>query len=155
MAGPRLEGTLAIIKPDAYSRRIEIEEIIMKEGFLLVEKKRMKFTKELAEEFYEDRRDEAAFPQLIRYMTSGDCMVLCLGRENGISHWRSLIGPAKVSCDWWRAGHVTTILPSDWSRCPLRGSLRRSLSAPCSATLLTTPGTRCTARSPRAPRAGR
>merc|ERR1719150_3259046 len=57
----------------------------------------MRFTKELAEEFYEDRRDEAAFPQLIGYMTSGDCMVLCLGRENGISHWRSLIGPAKVS----------------------------------------------------------
>ena len=26
---PRLEGTLAIIKPDAYARRIEIEERIM------------------------------------------------------------------------------------------------------------------------------
>ena len=22
----------------------------------------------------------------------------------------------QVSCDWWRAGHVTTMLPSDWSR---------------------------------------
>ena len=22
----------------------------------------------------------------------------------------------KVSCDWWRAGHVTSILASDWSR---------------------------------------
>ena len=21
----------------------------------------------------------------------------------------------QVSCDWWRAGHVTTELPSDWS----------------------------------------
>ena len=20
----------------------------------------------------------------------------------------------QVSCDWWRAGHVTTMLPSDW-----------------------------------------
>ena len=51
---PRLEGTLAIIKPDAFSRRIEIEETIMKEGFLLVDKKRLKFTKELAEEFYDE-----------------------------------------------------------------------------------------------------
>ena len=23
----------------------------------------------------------------------------------------------KVSCDWWRAGHVTTILTSDWPSC--------------------------------------
>ena len=23
---------------------------------------------------------------------------------------------AKVSCDWWRAGHVTAVLISDWSR---------------------------------------
>ena len=45
-----------------------------------------------------------------------------------------LLGPqipvGQVSCDWWRAGHVTPILLSDWSRtrsasasgcgCPLR-----------------------------------
>ena len=24
---------------------------------------------------------------------------------------------SKVSCDWWTAGHVTSILVSDWSRC--------------------------------------
>ena len=23
---------------------------------------------------------------------------------------------AQVSCDWWRLGHVTTVLTSDWSR---------------------------------------
>ena len=23
--------------------------------------------------------------------------------------------PGQVSCDWWRAGHVTTVLTSDWS----------------------------------------
>ena len=28
--------------------------------------------------------------------------------------------PRQVSCDWWRAGHVTTILTSDWSRRPRR-----------------------------------
>ena len=25
-----------------------------------------------------------------------------------------LTGPDQVSCDWWRAGHVTSILTSDW-----------------------------------------
>ena len=94
---PRLEGTLALIKPDAYPRRIEIEEVIMKEGFLLVDKKRLKFTKELAEEFYEEHKNKPFFKDLIQFMTSGDCMAMCLGRENGIEHWRSLIGPTKVS----------------------------------------------------------
>ena len=94
---PRLEGTLAIIKPDAYSRRIEIEETIMKEGFLLVDKKRLRFTRELAEEFYEEHRKQPFFSELIDYMTSGDSMALCLGKENGINHWRKLIGPTKVS----------------------------------------------------------
>ena len=94
---PRLEGTLAIIKPDAYARRIEIEERIMKEGFLLVEKKRLRFTRELAEEFYEDHREEPYFGDLLDYMTSGDSMALCLGRENGVSHWRNVIGPTRVS----------------------------------------------------------
>ena len=94
---PRLEGTLALIKPDAYPRRIEIEELIMKEGFLLVDKKRLKFTKELAEEFYEEHKGKVFFKDLIQFMTSGDCMAMCLGRENGIEHWRKLIGPTKVS----------------------------------------------------------
>ena len=94
---PRLEGTLALIKPDAYARRIEIEEIIMKEGFLLVEKKRLRFTTELAEEFYDDHREQPSFRDLIDYMTSGDCMALCLAKENGINHWRNVIGPSKVS----------------------------------------------------------
>ena len=25
-------------------------------------------------------------------------------------------GEDEVSCDWWRAGHVTPVLTSDWSR---------------------------------------
>ena len=94
---PRLEGTLALIKPDAYPRRIEIEEVIMKEGFILVDKKRLKFTHELAEEFYEEQKNKPFFKDLIEFMTSGDCMAMCLGRENGIEHWKSIIGSTKVS----------------------------------------------------------
>ena len=97
MESHRLEGTLAIIKPDAYTRRIEIEEIIMKEGFLLVEKKRLRFTRELAEDFYTEQRGEPFFRELVDYMVSGDCMALCLGRQNGILHWRNLIGPTRVT----------------------------------------------------------
>ena len=34
--------------------------------------------------------------------------------------------PGEVSCDWWRAGHVTTVLTSHWSGC-LRDERLRSL----------------------------
>jgi len=91
------EGTLALIKPDAFQRRIEIEEIILKEGFRLVDKKRLRFTRELAEEFYQEHEDKPFFRSLIEYMTSGDCMALVLGRPDGIDHWRRLIGPTRVS----------------------------------------------------------
>eukprot|EP00090_Calanus_glacialis_P010457 TRINITY_DN18842_c0_g1_i1.p1 TRINITY_DN18842_c0_g1~~TRINITY_DN18842_c0_g1_i1.p1 ORF type:complete len:220 (+),score=63.19 TRINITY_DN18842_c0_g1_i1:28-687(+) len=94
---PKLQGTLAIIKPDAMARRIEIEEIIMKEGFVLVDKKRLRFTRELAEEFYQEHKNKPFFKDLIDYMTSGDAMAMCLGREDGIKHWRQLIGPTMVS----------------------------------------------------------
>ena len=90
-----LQGTLALIKPDAFQRRIEIEEIILKEGgldhlrasqwlcdlicilmlvvidqwhppilswgFRLVDKKRLRFTRELAEEFYQDHAEKPFF----------------------------------------------------------------------------------------------
>ena len=29
---------------------------------------------------------------------------------------KTLIPRVQVSCDWWRAGHVTTVLTSDWCR---------------------------------------
>ena len=93
---PKLQGTLAIIKPDAMARRIEIEEIIMKEGFVLVDKKRLRFTRELAEEFYQEHKKTTFFKDLIDYMTSGEAMAMCLGREDGINHWRQLIGPTMV-----------------------------------------------------------
>ena len=56
-----LQGTLALIKPDAFQRRIEIEEIILKEGFRLVDKKRLRFTRELAEEFYQEHEAKPFF----------------------------------------------------------------------------------------------
>ena len=36
---------------------------------------------------------------------------------------------AQVSCDWWRAGHVTLILTSDWSRPAASGGLTSASEA--------------------------
>ena len=49
----------------------------------------------------------------------------------------------KVSCHWWRQGHVTAILTSDWSRArrPSPPSSASSMSSPatCSAAATTSP----------------
>ena len=42
-----LEGTLALIKPDAVDRAKDIINIIISEGFLIVEKKKFRFTREV------------------------------------------------------------------------------------------------------------
>ena len=36
-------------------------------------------------------------------------------RPSHASGSTSLPSRATVSCDWWRAGHVTSVLTSDWS----------------------------------------
>ena len=51
-----LEGTLALIKPDAVGKESFIMDRIRKEGFLLVEKKRFRFHRQMAERFYEEHR---------------------------------------------------------------------------------------------------
>lgn len=60
---------MALIKPDAFHRRIEIEEIILNEGFRLVDKKRLRFTRELAEEFYREIKDEETFSALVTLLS--------------------------------------------------------------------------------------
>ena len=53
-----LEGTLALIKPDAVSKEKHIVEIIRDEGFLIVERRRVRFSKEGAEEFYMEHAEK-------------------------------------------------------------------------------------------------
>ena len=47
-----LEGTLALIKPDAVDRAKDIISIILSEGFLIVEKKRFRFSREVIWKYY-------------------------------------------------------------------------------------------------------
>ncbi|TRY71114.1 hypothetical protein TCAL_02397 [Tigriopus californicus] len=92
-----LEGTLALIKPDALARENLILERIREERFLIVEKKRLRFSRETAAKFYENQKNEPHFSDLIDYITSGDVIALCLARENGIDKWNEVIGPPSVS----------------------------------------------------------
>ena len=89
-----METTLAIIKPDAYKdgNSGKIIDRIISEGFTIKEMKQIHMTKENAEGFYEVHRDRPFYNELTNFMSSGNCVVLSLERENAVSKWREVIG---------------------------------------------------------------
>ena len=94
-------------------------EKVREEGFLIVERKTMKFTRRLAEKFYEQHRNKASrvhyfvdlcrdkfnkkfikfqdyFLELVNYMISGEVVAVCLARKEGIERWKAVMGPPDV-----------------------------------------------------------
>ena len=92
-----LEGTFAMIKPDAVDRAGLIFTRIVKEGFLVIEQQRFRFSRELAELFYEEHKSKAFYEELIDYITSGPVIGMVLARIDGINHWRKVLGKIRIT----------------------------------------------------------
>ena len=65
---------------------------------------------------YNNLQSGSVSEQLIKTASCGLLRVLVQGELAG-REARARAVFLTVSCDWRRAGHVTTILVSDWSRC--------------------------------------
>ncbi|XP_068444665.1 nucleoside diphosphate kinase homolog 5 isoform X2 [Clinocottus analis] len=91
---PRIfvEETLALIKPDAIHKAQEIEDIILKSGFIILQRK-LQLSPAQCSDFYTDLYERPFFPSLTVFMSSGPIMALTLARDNAIAHWKSIIGP--------------------------------------------------------------
>ncbi len=89
-----MERTLSIIKPDATERNITglVNAMIEAAGLRIVGQKRIRLTREQAEEFYRDHKDKAFFPGMIEQMISDPVVVQVLEAENAISHYRQIMG---------------------------------------------------------------
>jgi nucleoside-diphosphate kinase len=89
-----METTLAIIKPDAYKdgNSGKIIDRIISESFTIKEMQQVHMSKQDAEGFYEVHRDRPFYDELTEFMSSGNCVVLSLERDNAISKWREVIG---------------------------------------------------------------
>jgi len=92
-----VERTLAIVKPDAMHRYEEIEDIIIRSGFTILEKRRVHMTAEQTSDFYAEHFGKLFFPSLVAYMSSGPIMALMLARDQAVISWNHLIGPANVA----------------------------------------------------------
>jgi nucleoside-diphosphate kinase len=86
--------TFAIIKPDAVKNQHtgRIYDRILKAGFEIIGAKLVKLSKKQAEGFYEVHKDRPFYGELTDFMSSGQCMVLALNKENAVNSWRETIG---------------------------------------------------------------
>ncbi|KAM6923984.1 nucleoside diphosphate kinase homolog 5 [Xenentodon cancila] len=92
-----VERTLAIVKPDAVHKAKEIEDVILRSGFTILQRRRLQLSPEQCSDFYADKYGKLFFPSLTAFMSSGPVVVLMLARENAIARWKSIIGPANIT----------------------------------------------------------
>jgi len=96
-----MERTLAIIKPDAFERKLagKIIDRILSEGFTIAAMKLVHMNKKVAEGFYAVHKERPFFGELTDFMCGGPCVVVILEAENAIKKWRDVMGatdPAKA-----------------------------------------------------------
>ena len=88
------EQTLSIIKPDAVERKLqdEIQNIFKQNSFLIVKEKKIKISKQEAEQFYKVHETKPFFNDLCEYLSSGPIVVMILQKENAVLDNRKLMG---------------------------------------------------------------
>ena len=108
------ERTFSILKPDATERNLTgaINAIIEKAGLRIVAQKRVRITKQQAEQFYSVHKERPFFGELVEFMTSGPVVVQVLEGENAIAKYREVMGatdPAKAAEGTIRKVHARSI----------------------------------------------
>jgi len=93
------EQTLAIIKPDAFSRNLvgPITAMAAEKQLALVAAQLFHLTRKEVENFYYVHRDESFFESLIQFMTEGPLFVMVLQGEKALTVWRETMGATDPS----------------------------------------------------------
>ena len=89
-----IEKTLSIIKPDAVERNLdnEIKNIFLKNDFKISKSKKVKISKEEAEDFYKVHQTKPFYNDLCNYLSSGPIVVMVLEGESAIKKNRQIMG---------------------------------------------------------------
>jgi len=89
-----IEQTLSIIKPDAVERNLEneIKSFFTDNSLKIVKSKKIKISKEEANEFYKVHQTKPFYNDLCGYLSSGPIVVMILEGEKAISKNREIMG---------------------------------------------------------------
>jgi nucleoside-diphosphate kinase len=88
------ERTLSIIKPDATERNLTgaINAVFEKSGLRIVAQKRIKLSRQQAEQFYIVHKDRPFYGELVDYMITAPVVVQVLEAENAVAKHREVMG---------------------------------------------------------------
>ena len=94
-----LGQTLSIIKPDAVERNLdaEIKNFFEKNNLKIVNNKKVRISKNEAENFYRVHQSKPFYNDLCNYLSSGPIIVMILEGEDAIAKNRKLMGATDPS----------------------------------------------------------
>ncbi len=109
-----MERTLILCKPDAVSRGIvgDIIARLERRGYLLIAMKLMQLDGDRARKHYGEHEGKPFFDGLVKFITSGPLVAMCVEGENAIEGCRQLMGatnPLAAAPGTIRADYAQTI----------------------------------------------
>jgi nucleoside-diphosphate kinase len=90
-----IERTFGIVKPDAVAKGAigGVIQMIEGAGLRILGLRLVKLSQAQAEAFYAVHKARPFFPDLVRFMTSGPCVVMCIEGESAVGRYREVMGP--------------------------------------------------------------
>ncbi len=109
-----LERTFGIVKPDAVAAGAigGVIDLIEKSQLKVVGLRYLKMSQDQAQGFYAVHKARPFFGDLVRFMTSGPCVVMALEGENAVAKYREAMGATdskKAAAGTIRAKYGTDI----------------------------------------------
>jgi nucleoside-diphosphate kinase len=109
-----LERTFGIVKPDAVAAGAVggVIDLIEKSHLKVVGLRYLKLSQEQAQGFYAVHKARPFFNDLVKFMTSGPCVVMALEGENAVLKYREVMGATdskKAAAGTIRAKYGTDI----------------------------------------------
>jgi nucleoside-diphosphate kinase len=90
-----IERTFGIVKPDAVEKNAigGVIQMIEAAGLKVLGLKKLQLSQSQAEAFYAVHKARPFFGDLVRFMTSGPCVVMALEGESAVTKYREVMGP--------------------------------------------------------------